>query len=307
MGFWEQYFSTILKGEKWLSFRERRGVTHVVRDLKDVDKAIFKKFPKLVEEEHKITAALDLEKKTIKKLGGISAAVYALMYRALLQEMNLINSVTEVQKRLKKIRFENLNDAEKKWVKIMGQALQDLNQKERLAYKDIMNILAETEGEHKTLRNKVVFFMNKLNVQNIIEKPIARREARLIRNCIVGIHRETEKIDRLMKGQKKEKLGELEKALERIDEYLTEGIKQSYYLKRRIVIWMIKVLYDFFQIIDKSNEYIEKRIMPSEEIKKEDLEKINKIFNKAIAEFRTLAQGFRVIIRRVEEAEKAIR
>lgn len=306
MGYWEQYFSTIFKGEKWLSFRERRGVTHVVRDLKRVDRDIFKKFPKLVEKEHKITAALNLEKKTIKTLGGISSAVYALMYRALLQEMNLINAVTDVQKRLKKIKYENLNDAEKKWVKIMGQALKDLDQKERLAYKDIMNILAETEGEHKTLRNKVVFFMNKLNVQNLIEKPIARREARIIRDCIMGIKKETERIDQLIKG-KKSKQDALGNALRMIDEYLAEGIKQSYYLKRRIVIWMIKVLYDFFEIIDKSNEYIEKRMMPAEEIKKEDLEKIKEVFDKAIREFRTLAQGFRIIISKVDEAEKAAR
>ena len=63
MGFYTEYFSTLLKGLRITALKERIEVRRVVNNLKKADHLLYTSLWEDVEKKHKVTKALKEEKK----------------------------------------------------------------------------------------------------------------------------------------------------------------------------------------------------------------------------------------------------
>ena len=145
MGFYEKYFTTLLKGPLALKLKERFDVTIIESAGGKIGK-FEKRGPELAEKEHKITAFLDLLKSLEKSLKKGWKGCFAVIFNQLLQDMKEIEEADELFKELGEIpNDEDLRHIKEKVVAHMISALNSQEGQDRGEYRQIEGIIKQSD------------------------------------------------------------------------------------------------------------------------------------------------------------------
>src|SRR3989338_660958 len=248
MGFYTEYFSTLLKGLRITALKERIEVRRVINNLRKADHLLYKSLWDNVEKEHRVTEAIKEENKLIEKLKKSADNVYSLIFNLSTEDMQLLKVIEDILKELEAFSKSigtnaQLKKVERDIVLTIFQALKKAEDEEREEFKQVTTII--NEAEEKT-RNK---FMANIRLafqreeqQTILAKFAARAEIRKIKVDIIKLQKIPRVIEafrraHLDKAQKdwQKIIGEMYGTIQEIKKYCNEAFKEMFYLKKRIM------------------------------------------------------------------------
>lgn len=301
MGYYTKYFSTILKGARWMRFKQRWEAKSIVNNLRDADNILFKKLSREVETDHKVTQALKDEKKALKELKKSADEVFALIYNAELQEENLLRAIMDIRKAL----MEMGHNSDKATVNVLQGIIQAMKKDEKLnreGYQDVLAIINGAEKGDSSLRQSIRTWMQKMDAQSLLAKLAAQSEAKKISDSIKNLNATARSL-RSIKGRPKSIAANEQQLLFRAKRYIEDGFYELFLLKKRALIWMMKIIYDLTALRDMGYKYARMHYMPTKP-QQEQVAKINGILATVLKDFRTIAQGYRIVISHLQNAEK---
>lgn len=304
MGYWTRYFSTLFKGIGMMSFKQRWNARKVVNDLRRADRILFKKLPDEIEHTHQVTKALRDEERAMNKLRDAANHAFKLIYEAEVQEDALIAAIKKLRKVLSKLSLGNagLRHVEGQLIEGMVEAMKRADEEEREAYKDIMAIIEEAEKGDNVLRQVIRQRFQTLKSQTALAKWAARFEVKTTAKQIRTINAIAANIQGLNGKNLAKKLPEL---LNQAKYAIHDAFHESFLIQKRAIYWILNVLYNLYLLRDMGYRYVKSHFMP-EKPQAEEVQHINTIIAHILQDFRTVAQGYRIIISHLESGEKEL-
>ena len=315
MGFYTEYFSTLLKGLRITALKERIEVRRVINNLRKADHILYKRLWDDVEKKHRVTKALKEETKLVKELKKSSENSYSLAFNLSTEDMQLLRAVENILKELEEFSKKVPANAQLKKVErdialTIFQALKEAEKEEREEFKQFMLIIneAEEKNRNKFMANIRLAFQ-KEEQQTMLAKFAARAEIRKIKVDILELQRIPAKIEGIKKRfiEKKEDveevIGELYGSIQEIKRYCFDAFKEMFYIKKRVSLLTLKILLDLNNLRVYNGQWAGKHFMPQEPIKEKN-EAVAKIENEISKHFHIIAQAFRIIISKVQKLEK---
>jgi len=331
MGFYTEYWSTLLKGTWATGIKERFEARRTIKYLGASDKKLYTELPKLVEKEHKVTKALSEEEKVIRELKEAAANGYSLAFNVSTMDMKILEAVknlTEAWDRIRKIiamssgedkgeverRFEQLNQL---FITLLYKAIKKAEDEERQEYKDIMVVTDESEKkDHWQFMQSVRLRFQSLESQSMLAKLPIRTEIRREKKFIDGLNVLWRRLDELVKstsraskkpshGWRPEKI-KLINTLESIVKESAEDIQQAFYeaylIKKRDFLLILKVIVNLEVLKQLNRKWVIKHFMPDLPAKEKEVS-INIIIKKIAKEFHTIAQALRISLKVLQDLE----
>ena len=301
MGYYTEYFSTLLKGLRITALKERIEVRRVINNLRKADHLLYKSLWENVEKEHRVTEAIKEENKLIEKLKKSADNVYSLIFNLSTEDMQLLKVIEDILKELEAFSKSigtnaQLKKVERDIVLTIFQALKKAEDEEREEFKQVTTIIneAEEKNRNKFMANIRLAFQRE-EQQTILAKFAARAEIRKIKVDII----------KLQKAQKdwQKIIGEMYGTIQEIKKYCNEAFKEMFYLKKRIMLLTLKILLDLNNLRTYNGEWTGKHFMPEGPIKEKNKE-IDKIEDEISKHFHTIAQAFMIIITKIQKLEK---
>ena len=312
MGYWSKYFSTLFKGARMISFKQRWNSRKIVNNLRKADKLLFNDLPKDVEVDHRVTRAIEHERRTLYNLNSAANGAYALIFESEIQEDSLIKSVKMVSKAISQLKVADptLKNEEAHLVRGMVDALRKADDVDRKQYKDLLAIIKESEAGSVALRQTVRLRFQKIesegtSIAALLEKYAARSEARVTARAIVVLNSTASRITALRGVSEKDITRHLPVLLKTAELHVKRAFFDLFALKKRALLWMMKILYDLYSLEEKGELWKEKSYMPQSAIQ-DGLKEIRKIEGHILEDCKILAQGYMNIINHLESAEKEL-
>ncbi|MEK6983903.1 MAG: hypothetical protein AABX33_04990 [Nanoarchaeota archaeon] len=317
MGFWTKYFSTFLRGLGATSWKEKieatRAVNALYRGLEDIKKA------RTDIEIHRVTRALKELRRALQRLEKSAEYADKFIFNAITVDKQLVRAMQDILERLidlSKITGMNktlLNRERELTLAILEGTKKYGDRLEREDYKYVEMILNLAKGGKDTFMSKIKqMFIKEGDVSKLFKIPMKKgvtREKIDIQNLIqiardldVLIHnfslhkRKTE--EELREGE-----GQLYLDTKKVAFALKDAFYQSYNIKKRDMILILRVLYDVHLVKEIIEKNVEQDNLPKAPTDKFKL-KVLEIEEKILAQFHPVAQGFRIVIHAVEEIEK---
>ena len=316
MGFWTEYFSTLLKGLGPTVFKERIEARRVINSLRSADHILYKSIFEDVEKKHRVTKAIKEEKKIIEKLKKAAENAYSLIFNLSTEEIQLLKDIEKILKGLEDFSKsigsdQRLKKVERDFAIAIYEALKKAESEDREEFKYVMVIIkeAEEEDKNKFLANVRLAFQ-KEKAQTLLAKFAARAEIRMAKRDILKLEKIPAKIKKIKdnltkKGRKYDvdkALGDLYEIIKEVKVYANDAFKEIFLIAKRDMFLMLKILLDLNTLREFNLEWIGKHNMPKDPIDKKNRE-INKIEVKIAKDFHTIAQAFRIIIAKTQELE----
>lgn len=318
MGFYTEYFSTLLKGLRITALKERIEIRRVINKIREADHFLYKSLWDDVEKEHKVTKALKEEDKIIEDLKKSAENAYRLVFNLETEDKQLLKTVENILKELesfsKSIGTANpqLRKVERELALTIFQALKEAEKEEREEFKQVMTIIneAEEKNRNKFMANIRLAFQEE-EAQTMLAKFAARAEIRKVKVDILKLQEIPIKIKalrrRLTEKSKKDSvekvIGELYGTIQEIKRYCHEAFKEMFYIKKRMSLLTLKMLLDLNNLRVYNEQWEGKHFMPQEPLKKKN-EKINEVEDRISKDFHIIAQAFRIMITKIQNLEK---
>lgn len=316
MGYYTEYFSTLLKGIRMTALKERIEVRRVINNLKKADHTLYKSLFEDVEKEHKVNRAIQEEERLIQELKKSSENAYSLIFNLSTEEIQLLKVVENILKELeafsKSVSDPQLIKVERELALTVFQALKKAEEEERDEFKQVMTVIneAEEKDKNKFMANIRLAFQ-KEDQQTMLAKFAARAEVRKAKYDILKLQQIPVKIKALRrrateKGKKEgveRVIGELYGTIQEIKKYANEAFKEMFLLQKRTTLIALKILLDLNNLRDFNKRWVGINYMPQEPIAKKNAE-IDKVEDEISNHFHTGAQAFRIIITKIQNLEK---
>ena len=310
MGFWTKYYSTLLKGVRATAWKERIEARRAVRKFRkgghEYEHAI-----KLIQ-RHRVTSALRELKKALEALGASSHNADAFIFNVLTEDKALVHAEMSILQALLELSQVTQNDPTlRKLERALAQAMFNgtkyykfAEPGERAEYKQVLLILNEAKGNrNKLMANLGLMFKREVTASWLERYPWTRGATRE-KIDILALQRIALRI-RVLKAKFKPKLEkeaerELTKEITEIAAELEDAFRNSYSIKKRDIILILKILYDLHTIQGLIEDSEQKHFLPKDP-SKELLSMIEKTENAIVQDFQSIAQGFRIVIAAIEK------
>lgn len=327
MGFWTQYWSTLLKGLRITALKERIEVRKIINNLRRADHMLYKTLIKKVEGDHRVSQAINDEKKLIEELKKSSDKAYDLIFNLSTEEVTLLETTENILEELEK--FSKLVEALPKNIKSVSitqlkkvlrdfalaivDGLKRAEAEDREEYSQVMLIINEAEEKNlkKFMANIRLAFQNETS-QSILAKFSARQEIRRVKVDIL----ELKKIPRIIQGIREEVLvqkvtqegeqkiiGELYGTIQKVRTYIRDAFLELFLIKKRDLLWVLKVLLDLHNLRLYNIRWASAHLMPKSAALEKNKE-IAKIQTELSKHFHVIAQAFRILINRIQRMER---
>lgn len=317
MGFYTEYFSTLLKGLRITALKERIEVRRVVNNIRRADHVLYKSLWDDVEQKHKVTKALKEEETLIEELKKSADNAYSLVFNLSTEDIQLLKTIEDILKELEAFSKSTganaqLKKVERELVLTIFQALKKAESEERDEFKQVMAVIKEAEEKNKnTFMANVRLAFQEEEQQTMLAKFAARAEIRKAKFDILRLQQIPVKIKALRrrlteKGKKdsiERVIGELYGTIQEIKKYCNEAFHEMFYLKKRILLLTLKILLDLNNLKTYNERWKGNHFMPQKPIEEKEKE-INKIEEEVSNHFHTIAQAFRIIITKIQKLEK---
>ncbi|MBI2107622.1 hypothetical protein HYT54_00700 [Candidatus Woesearchaeota archaeon] len=321
MGYYTQYFSTLLKGVWATAFKERREAKRAVANLKKAIPMLYGSLFKDIE-EHRVTKALNLEQRLIKRLKASLENAYKLLFNEETQESSLLKAVGEIFEALHEFsmetdkrsvslaemnQFDQIKRIRREMALAIYAGLKKGESEEREELKPVMLIINMSGSGFNKFMEAVRTAFKEKGVQSALTRFAMRREIgavkgdinrlRGIKGDIIGLK------NKIARGEKLE--GVVSKLSGEKDhlQYINEAFYESYLLKKRDMLLVLKALYDLNMLKRFNDMWVGKSWMPQQAVLDRN-EAIDEIERKVSQEFHVIAQAFRIMIDKTERLEK---
>jgi len=322
MGYYTKYFSTLLKGIWFVSFKERREARRALANLKSGSKQLYENLLEKVEEQHRVTKAIDLEKRLIARLKASLENAYNLLFNAEMQESKFLKVTEETLKELHEMSteidkrsvslnqmgyFKQLKQIRMEIAVAIYKGLKKGESEEREEFKPVMLVINMAHEEHNKFMEAVRLAFKEKETQTALTRFAMRREIVLIRSDINKIKKIKKKIiklkNKISKGVKLEIIiSELTSEKNHL-QYITDAFYESYLLKKRDMLIVLKALYDL-NMLGRFNEmWVDKNWMPRQAVLDKN-KAIEEVEQKISEEFHVVAQAFRIMIEKIGKLER---
>ncbi len=305
-GYWTRFYSTLFKGIGAMSFKQRWNARKVVNDLRKADEILFKKMPGEIEKEHKVTAALMDEARAMNRLRDAAHHVFKLVYEAEVQEDNLITSINKLRKAISELKIGDvqLRRMEAQLIEGIVGAIKMADHEQRDEYRNVMAIIEEAEKGDNVLRRTIIERFQEMKSQTVLAKWAARFEVKGTAKQIKVINTIAQRIT-MLKGSPAAASKNLLSLLEEAKLAIKDAFQESLLLQKRALYWVLNVLYNLYLLKDQGFKYVKMNYMP-EKPQTEQVQKIETVIAGVLKDFRTIAQGYRIIISHLESGEKEL-
>ncbi|MBI3035685.1 hypothetical protein HYY71_05175 [Candidatus Woesearchaeota archaeon] len=303
----------MLKGVRATSWKERIEARRAVKRFRKGSREYVRAMTLI--EEHKVTSALRKLKKALEALGVSSHNADAFIFNVLTEDKALVKAEIGILQALLELSQVTRNDPPlRKLERDLAIAILDgtknykfAERGERKEYQQIMLIVNEAKADrNKLMANLRLMFQKEANVSILARLPLARGATRE-KVDILRLQRIAQRI-RSLKARFKPKLEkEAEKELIQDTQEIAADLKDAFYnsytIKKRDILLVLKILYDLHNIKELITKSIQQHYLPQQP-SQELLEMIEKTENAIVQDFQTVAQGFRIVIAAIEKLDK---
>ena len=322
MGFWTSFYSQIFRGPRTTAFKSRRKSRRAERYGKIARHMVFVEFPRLLDEEHRVTEFLKKFVKFVHYVKKSGESAFDILFNELTQDITEEDEIRTILDELGK-NISKMGRKAKNVVKYyLAQACKRIQKEEhdeRAEYREVAAII----NQAKKFREDKEAFMNvlrtwlktKASLHKVLEGVVWRREISLSKRGIIttkslkkNINSTLAKISTHFNTNKNEPLTlELEKELKELSYLIARTFNESYLVKERAILFVLRIMY-IAETADenvklKVNEHLAPKI-PVEEIE----DKLGQAIEHLGQEFHDVVeQGFRISIKRLERDEKEMR
>lgn len=269
MGYYTEYFSTLLKSNWALSIKQRWDSKRIVRYSKKADTLIYKTLPEKIEVEHKVTSALKDQDKAVEAIKEVVKYGLQLAFNSSYEDEILLRTVKHIIENWEKIheiidkmkRERNLftdptirevepelEKLSQKFVIMIIRQTAKAEREEREEMKDVMDLINESHKvNHEQFMTKAKNVFSSLTSQTKLASLALRWDIQHEKRLIIDLERLSVKLEE----QKK-----------RFDRILNNINTRQHELP--------KILGQFKQIVDMSEKDIGGAFLYSYKIKKRD-------------------------------------
>lgn len=322
MGYYTKYFSTWLKGIWATTFKERREARRAIANLKTGSKQLYESLFEKVEKDHRVTKAIAIEKSLIERMKASLENAYKLLFNAEMQESRFLETTEEILKELHEMSteidkrsvslneagaFQQLKQIRREIAVAIFKGLKKGESEERAEFKPVMLVINMAHEEHDKFMEAVRLAFKEKETQSILTRFAMRREISLVRSDINRLRKTRDAIIGLKR--KISKGVELKYAISELTgernhlQYLNDAFYESYLLKKRDMLIVLKALYDL-NVLKRVNErWVDKNWMPHQPIAEKN-KKIEEVEQKISREFHVIAQAFRIMIEKIGKLER---
>lgn len=318
MGFYTQYFSTLLKNIRATAFKERWESRKIVNKLKDSDHRLYKSLFEKVEKTHEVSKAIREEGKLLKSLQIAAENADKLMFNVETEEITLLKTIEEILKELETFSkaVKGNGEVKKLELELLQQILLALRKAEvedQKEFKQVRTIIVLSEGKNvgNFMQELRLRFQEK-DVQTILAKFALRHEARKALTDILKLRRIpsqirhlTNKLTKDKKAKTEDIVSELYVIIREIKQYLNDAFYELFLIMKRDTLFMLKILYDLNNLFNFNLKWIGKSYMPPKAVGEKN-KKIFEIEQKISKDFHTFAQAFNIILKKIGELEKIV-
>ena len=269
MGYYAEYFSTILKSDFALAYKQRWDSRRVIRYSREADKIIYDEIINKVEVEHKVTYAIKRGKKATEDVEKALKYALQLAFNSSIQDghvlktamhlMELVGKFNQSVQQLKsssktsykdKVMYaeQDLEKLSRKFALNMAKQAQKAEAEEREEMKDLMNLIEQSHKQTKdTFISAVKQRFSSIKSQTILARYAFRFDIQHEKTFISRIKKLNKKLEKLS--------NKFEKILQKIDKRYKE---------------LPEIVAKFKDIVKESEKDIEEVFLSSYKIKKRD-------------------------------------
>jgi len=318
MGFWAEYYSTLLKGVTATTWKEKIEARKLVKGLNKEDHQLFVTIRREVE-EHKVTRALGDMEKFVPRIAHTADVAERLIFNAITQDRQIIKAENDILQALRELSEKVRNNpnnqvlrkVERELAISVYQGCKEADSEDREEYKIVLEILNESGKHHKFWMRKIrLAFQNEQN-QNILARWVIRseivdetRNIKKLQRVAIDIRDLTKKVE--AQKDSKHQTDLLEKSLirdyEEVRVAVQKAFKDSYLIKKRVLLMFLKILFDLHTLRQLIENWVSVHNLP-EQSGKRLIEEVMGIEDKIAKHFKPLAQGFRIIIAAIDNIQ----
>src|SRR3989338_1706239 len=316
MGYYTEYFSTLLKGVRITALKERVEVRRLVNNLRKADNTLYKSLFEKVEKTHQVTEAIKEEEKLIRELNKSAENAYSLIFNLSTEDIQLLETVEKILKELETFSREmpqnaQLKKVERDFALTMYGALKKDQDEEGEDYKLVMLIINEAEtNDPKKFMSAVRLALQKEDTQTMLAKFAARSEIRRVKVDILKLQQIPIKIKAIKQSFKKKgttdniekMIGELYGTIQEIRKYCNDAFFELFQIKKRDMLWVLKVLLDLHNLREANIKWARQHFIPNSAALEKNKE-IKKLQADISKHFHTIAQAFKIIITKIQKLE----
>ena len=315
MGYYTKYFSTIFRGLTMTTWKERSEARRLIYELKNEDNLLYKKIVKKVEEEHKVTSALEDLNKLIRELRKSAENSEKLLFNQLTVDLQILEAEKDILKALKELSQKTgsnvvLHKLERELALSIYEGTKLAEAQDREEYKQVLLIIDEAEAHHKDFMQAIRLRFQKEDFQTILarfairaEISRERKDIQLLKKLAGDIRRLTTKIRSMNKKDEGEVRRVLEKDYLQIRDALKDAFYQSYMIKKRDTMMVLKILNNLNNLKEFLIRWAKEHDLPLTSVQNL-LNEITKLESSIVKEFQPIAQGMRIIIASTQRVEK---
>ena len=314
MGYYTKYFSTLFKGTRATAWKERVEARRAIRQLRIGD-VFYEKAMGLIE-EHRVTAALRKIRTAIKSLANSAKNADAFIFNVVTQddsqakaELDILKALMELSQVIPKGDATLLKLERNLILAVLVGTQKDpfAEKGERAEYRQVELITNEAENDKERLMGKLRLMFQKKDTVSILSRIPMRRGASRQKTDILGLRNVAKKIRSLKARFKpnREKAAEQELVVDtqEVVADLKDAFRNSYLIKKRDLIIILKILYDLHSLRLLILNSIEKHYLPQQP-GNELIDEIGKIESTIVKDFHPVAQGFRIVIAKIDDVKR---
>lgn len=317
MGYYTEYFSTLLKGLRVTALKERIEVRKVINNLNKADHILYKSLFEHVEKTHQVTRAVGEEEKLLKALETSADKSYSLIFNVTTSAAALLKTVEDILKEIEAFSKSigvnaQLKKVERDFALAILGALKKAELQEREEFKQVMLVIAESEEKDiKKFMSAIRLAFQKETQQTFLAKFAARQEIRRIKVDILKLQQIPVKIKALRrrltekgkKGSVERVIGELYGTIQEIKKYCHDAFLELFLIKKRDMLLVLKILLDLYNLRIANIKWARQHFIPNSAALEKNKE-IVKIQTEISKHFHIIAQAFRIMITRIQRLEK---
>ncbi len=341
MGYYTDYFSTLLKSNWALSVKQRWDSRRVVRYSRQADKLIYKVLPEKVDIEHKVTQALKDDTKAIEAINEVIKYGLQLAFNSSYEDETILRAIKHLietmghfheimnkvkqdpklsnNSNLRKMEAE-LENLSKKFVIMIRNQTQKAQGQEREEMKEVMNLVAQSHKfDSDSFMTAVKQKFSTITSQTILARYAFRFDIKHEKRLVNALERLSIKLEeqrnmfqRILNNLSK-RYKDLPKVVQKFQDIVLESEKDiegaflySYKIKKRDFNMMLTMMVNA-DILKKLNlKWIRMHFMPATptEARIKDIENLEKKLGEKI---HVVAQALRIEINAQEDiAKKAL-
>lgn len=340
MGYYTEYFSTLLKSNWALSIKQRWDSKRVVRYSNKADILIYKKLPEEIEVQHRVTSALKDHDKAVEAIDyvvkyGLQLAfnssyedeVVLRTIKHLIENWEKIHEIIDKMRRNRNLftdptirqvepEMENLS---KKFVLMIIRQAAKAEKEERGEMQDVMNLINEAhKTNHEQLLTRAKSTFSSLSSQTRLASLALRWDIRHEKKLIIDLERlsvkleeQKKRFDRILKNVNATQhelpkiLGQFKQIIEASEKDIEGAFLYSYKIKKRDFRLMLAIMVNAEVLKKMDLRYIRMHFLP-ELPTYQRIKDIDNVEQKLAQKLHIVAQALRISVNANQDIKRKV-